>query len=199
VVELLRPAQGGFLRPFGCGWFIREFLLGHGPEGRPKIDPNRGAPQADIFYHYKVSLHTAYAEDATAWENDRRIKAGLEPYTELEYAERVDWHLRGIPYKLVKCRYHSFVMYFGMLKKLEWVEPSGEEEVSTPQDYYDGFEPRRFYLLTKKGIEAPDDEWSNPHRVLYPQFGLEYYREKRKAHHYTKKAPTLSRRARGLA
>ena len=45
MVELLRPIQGGFLRPFGCGWFIREFLLGHGPEGRPKIDPNRGAPR----------------------------------------------------------------------------------------------------------------------------------------------------------
>ena len=199
MVEMLRPIMGGFLRPFGCGWFIREFLFGHGPEGRPKIDPNRGAPQADVFYHYKVALHTAYAEDATAWENDRRIKAGLEPYTELEYAERVDWHLRGIPYKLVKCRYHSFVMYFNMLKQLEWVEPSGEEEVSTPQDYYEGFEPRRFYRLTRKGMEAPDHEWSNPHRVLYPQFGLEYYREKRKAHHYTKKAPTLSRRARGLA
>ncbi len=44
MVELLRPIMGGFLRPFGCGWFIREFLLGNGPEGRPKIDPNRGAP-----------------------------------------------------------------------------------------------------------------------------------------------------------
>ena len=90
MVELLKPIMGGFLRPFGCGWFIREFLMGHGPEGRPKIGLNRGACQADVFYHYKLALHTAYAEDATAWENDRRIKAGLEPYTELEYAERVD-------------------------------------------------------------------------------------------------------------
>ncbi len=191
----LRPNRGGFLRPFGCGWFIREFLLGHGPEGRPKIDPGRGAPQADIFYHYKLALHRAYAEDATAWENDRHIKAGLELYTELEYAERVDWYLRSIPYKLVKCRYHSFVVYFGMLKKLGWVEPTGEEEVSSPQSYYEGFEPRRYYRLTSKGIEAPDWKWSNPHRIIYPLFDLEYYREKRKAHHYSKKAPTLSRRA----
>jgi len=76
VAELLRPNRGGFLRPFGCGWFIWQFLLGQGPEGRPKIDSNRGAPQADVFYHYKVALHTAYAEDATAWENDLRFWTG---------------------------------------------------------------------------------------------------------------------------
>jgi hypothetical protein len=41
VVEPLKPKRGGFLRPFGCGWFIREYLLGNGPYGSPKIDPNR--------------------------------------------------------------------------------------------------------------------------------------------------------------
>ena len=49
----LRPNRGGFLRPFGCGWFIREFLLGKGTEGSKVIDPDRGAPQADINYEYK--------------------------------------------------------------------------------------------------------------------------------------------------
>lgn len=53
---LLRPNRGGFLTPFGCGWFIREFLLGHGPEGAPKIDAEVGACQEDIFYHYKLAL-----------------------------------------------------------------------------------------------------------------------------------------------
>lgn len=198
MAELLKPARGGFVRPFGCGWFIREFLLGRGPEGRPRIDPSRGGCQSDLFFNYKIALHTAYAEDATAWENDRRIKAKKEPYTELEYAERVAWHLSRIPYKLVKCRYHSFVMYFNMLKKLGWVEATGEEEVSTPQGYYENFEPRRYYRLARKGIEAPDHQWSNPHRTLYPQFDLEYYREKRKMRHYTRRVPTLSRRGRGL-
>lgn len=199
MVELMKPVRGGFMRPFGCGIFIRGFLMGRGAAyGAPTIDPNRGACQSDIFYSYKRALHAAYAEDAAAWENDRRIRAGKKAYTESEYAERVAWHLSRIPYKLVKCRYHSFVMYFGMLKKLKWVEPTGQEEASTPQDYYDGFEPRRFYRLTKKGIEAPDDQWSNPHRTLYPQFGLEYYRAKRKSHHYTRRVPTLSRRGRGL-
>ncbi len=193
MVTANRPGRGGFLLPFGCGWFIREFLLGHGPEGRPKIDPAKGAVQTDIFYHYKLALHRAYAEDATAWENDRRIKTGLGAYTELEYAERVDWYFQSIPYKLVKCRYHSFVVYFGMLKKLGWVEPTGQEEASTPQSYYEGFEPRRYYRLTTAGIEAPDWKWSNPHRILYPIFDLEYYREKRQEHKYVKKAPTKKR------
>jgi len=102
----IRPGRGGFLRPFGCGWFIREFLLGHGPEGAPTIEPDTGACQEDIFYHYKLALHRAYAEDATAWENDDRARRGVPLYTPEEYAERVDWFLRRIPYKL--CRYHSF-------------------------------------------------------------------------------------------
>jgi len=85
----LRPGRGGFLRPFGCGWFIREFLLGHGPEGSPTIDPGIGACQGDIFYHYKMALHKAYAEDATAFENEQRVKEGRAIYTEEEYWEEL--------------------------------------------------------------------------------------------------------------
>ena len=107
----LRPNRGGFLRPFGCGWFIREFLLGHAPEGSIAIDPEVGACQEDIFYHYKLALHRAYAEDATAWENDERVRNGKPIYTPEEYAERVEWILRRIPYKLTKCCYHSLVCY----------------------------------------------------------------------------------------
>jgi hypothetical protein len=195
----IRPTRGGFLRPFGCGWFIREFLLGHAPEGSIKIDPEVGACQEDIFYHYKLALHRAYAEDAVAWENDDRVRAGKEPYTELEYAERVDWHLRRIPYKLVKARYHSFQRYFHWLKQLGWVEPTGREEKSSVQEVmpdYPQAPPRRYYRLTKKGKEAPDYQWSNPQLTLYPERGLEYFREKRKEHRYVKKAPTRSRRSR---
>ena len=107
----LRPNRGGFLRPFGCGWFIREFLLGHGPEGSLKVDPHIGACQEDIFYHYKKAIHRAYADDAIAWENEERIKQGKPIYTEVEYAERFEYLMSRIPYKLVKCRYHSLVSY----------------------------------------------------------------------------------------
>jgi len=42
----------GPARPFDCGWFIREFLLGLGPKGSLEIDPETGATQADINYAY---------------------------------------------------------------------------------------------------------------------------------------------------
>ena len=60
---LLQPKRGGFLRPFGCAWFIREFLMGHGPYGSLKMDPTIGSPQADIFHHYKLALMRATALD----------------------------------------------------------------------------------------------------------------------------------------
>ncbi|MDD5039349.1 MAG: hypothetical protein PHN78_08580 [Dehalococcoidales bacterium] len=189
----LRPQRGGFLRPFGCGWFIREFLLGHGPQGSPNINPDVGSWQEEIFYYYKIALHKAYAEDAVAWENDERIRNGKDGYTETEYAERVDWYFRRIPYKLVKCRYHSFQRYFHWLKQLGWVELTGKEETSAVQENmpdYPQAPPKRYYRLTQKGINAPDYEWSRPQLVLYPQFPLEYFREKRKERKYISKHHT---------
>lgn len=74
VVEALRPTRGGFLRPFGCGWFIREFLLGNGPNGSPRIDPGVGAPQSVIFYYYKTALLRAIALDRATREEERRAQ-----------------------------------------------------------------------------------------------------------------------------
>jgi hypothetical protein len=183
---MLKPTRGGFLRPFGCGEFIRDFLLGLGPFGRPEIDSGKGACQEDIFYYYKSALHTAYAEDAVGRENDRRVRAGLGPYTADEYVERVDHILGRISYKLVKCRYHSFRRYFHWLKQLAWVEPTGEVERSSMQestgDHPDAH-PRILYRLTKKGMKAPDEAWSHPQRLVYPVIGNEdiddYFQEKR--------------------
>ena len=128
MVEPLMPVRGGFIKPFGCGWFIREFLLGHGPEGFLKIDPKKGACQADIFYFYKIALHKAYAQDAVDYENEQRINQGKPVYSEEEYRERVDYLMSRMPYKLVKCRYHSFSRYFHLLKQLEWGEFTGRED-----------------------------------------------------------------------
>ena len=192
----LRPARGGFLRPFGCGWFIREFLLGHGPEGSPKINPEPGACQADIFYHYKIAHHKAYAEDAIAYENEERIKKGLLIYSEAEYVEKLEYYLSRIPYKLVKCRYHSFQRYFHWLKQLRWVEFTGTEEKSSVQENMPDYlqaPPRKYYRLTRKGIDAQDYEWSNPQLTLYPQRPLEYFRQKRRERRYARKAPTKRR------
>jgi len=187
----LRPARGGFLRPFGCGIFIRDFLLGRGPFESSKIDPHKGACQEDIFYHYKLALHRAFAEDAVAREQERRAKKGLELYTPEEYAERVEWHFRRIPYKLVKSRFHSFRRYFHYLKQLQWVEKTGALERSTLQEVtgdHPDAHPRRLYRLTKEGIAAPDEDWANPQRLIYAQIGEEdiedYLRQKRKEHKY---------------
>ena len=136
MVTVIRPSRGGFLRPFGCGIFIRDFLLGRAPFGSPAIDPDRGACQEDIFYHYKGALLRAYAEDAVAYENDERVRRGLAIYTPEEYEERVAYHLKYIPYKLTAARYHSFRRYFHWLKQLEWVEFTGEEEICRTRTFY---------------------------------------------------------------
>ena len=75
----LKPVRGGFLRPFGCGWFIREFLLGNGPEGSPSIDPNTGACQADIFYYYKRALLRAIALDRATRQEERQARREKRP------------------------------------------------------------------------------------------------------------------------
>jgi hypothetical protein len=74
MILSLRPRRGGFLRPFGCGWFIREFLAGNGPYGSPAIDPERGVPQSDIFYHYKQALRLTTAEDRAVRHEERKAR-----------------------------------------------------------------------------------------------------------------------------
>lgn len=121
MVMELRPGHGGFLRPFGCGWFIREFLMGHGPEGSPVIDPEKGAPQADIKFQYKEALYRAMARDRAEREISDLVKAGVE--VTQEKAEEIEKkHYNRIPGKITRMRYHSFMSYFNKLKMLGWVE-----------------------------------------------------------------------------
>jgi len=167
VAELLKPARGGFLRPFGCGEFIKKFLLGHGPNGSPVIDPYVGAPQADIFHHYKMALMRATAFDrATRLEEKRarREKRFIDLDNITELANR---YLSKMPYKGRGCRFHSFVVYFSTLQRLGWVEATGQEERSAFQDNYPPGQPRKYFRLTKAGREASDAAWANPHLALY--------------------------------
>ena len=156
MLELLRPKRGGFLRPFGCGWFIREFLSGNGPIGSPSIDPGQGAPQAEIFYHYKTSLLGAIALDRATRQEERvakREKRRISPENIERLTER---HLAQIPYKSTSCRYHSFVVYFSNLQRLGWVEFTGKEEPSAFQDNYPAGYPRKYFRLTAAGSAASD-------------------------------------------
>ncbi len=173
MVTAVRPTQGGFLRPFGCGWFIREFLLGRGPEGSPRIDPDKGATQADINFQYKSALVRAIARDHSERIISDMVKRGID--VTLEMADRIyEGELKKIPHKYTRMRYHSFLVYFGMLKRLGWVEPTGETAPSTLQDNYPPGPSRIYYRLTKKGKEAILAEWSNPLFTLYPKIAERY-------------------------
>jgi hypothetical protein len=156
VVEPLRPTRGGFLKPFGCAWFIREFLAGNTPQGSPPIAPDIGAPQADIFHHYKTSLFRAIALDKAVREEEQRARRSKRPISPEEIERLTAIYLAHIPYKASSCTYHSFVVYFSNLLILGWVEFTGMEEPSVFQDHYSPGPPRRYYRLTPAGRAAPD-------------------------------------------
>jgi hypothetical protein len=170
VTLTLRPARGGFLRPFGCGEFIRDFLLGKGPHGAIKIKAEIGAPQSTIFKQYKMALMRATALDrATREEEKTARKEGrrIDPDNIERLALR---HLAHIPYKSIACRYHSFIIFFSDLQRLGWVEITGMEEPSKFQGRYSPGPPRKYFRLTKAGREASKDAWRNPHRALYGRY-----------------------------
>ena len=167
MVELLKPSRGGFLRPFGCGWFIREYLLGKGPYGSPKIDSEIGASQAVIFHDYKLALMKATALDRATRFEEKRAKREQRRVNPENIEKLAQQYLTRMPYKAQGCRYHSFVVYFSTLQRLGWVEPTGQEEPSAFQDNYPPGPPRRYYRLTEAGWQASDTAWANPHLALY--------------------------------
>ena len=167
VLEPLRPTRGGFLRPFGCGWFIREFLLGNGPHNSPMIEPEVGAPQADIFYHYKQALRQVTAEDRAVRQEEKSAKRAKRPINPENIETLTKKYLERLPYKSRGCRYHSFVTYFSTLQKLGWVEPSGVVEASAFQANYPQGKPRIYFRLTQTGKSMPNHLWADPRKALY--------------------------------
>lgn len=163
----IRPKRGGFLRSFGCGGFIREFLLGHGPNGSIVINPNIGSFQANIFREYKLALMKTTAFDRairTEEKKARREERSIDPERILQLANE---YLTKMPYKAQGARFHSFVVYFSMLKQLNWVEATGRQERSAFQENYPPGPPRKYFRLTDKGRNASEGAWSNPHLALY--------------------------------
>lgn len=167
MVELLKPRRGGFLRTFGCGWFIREFLMGRSPYGSPVIDPSVGAPQSDIFHYYKQAILRATALDRATRHEEHQAKREKRLISPEDIERLTDSYLARMPYKSSACRYHSFVVYFSNLQRLGWVEFTGKEEPSAFQDHYPSGQPRRYYRLTPTGWAAPEAAWSNPLSALY--------------------------------
>jgi hypothetical protein len=163
----LLPKRGGFKRPFGCGEFIKYFLLGEGPHDSPSIDPETGSWQAEIFYQYKTGLIRAIAMDKATKEEERRAQRenrSIEPDSITDLANRI---MKRMPYRNWGARYHSFVVYFSDLIRLGWVEKSGKVEPSQFQEHYRPGPPKIYYRLTEAGREADNQAWANPHRTLY--------------------------------
>jgi len=163
----LRPKRGGFLRPFGCGLFVRDFLLGKGPHGSPKIAPDVGAPQADIFRYYKLALMRATAEDKAIRIEEKRASKENRRIDPDNIEALIEEYLSQMTYKAHGCRSHSFYTYCSTPQKLEWIEPTGEKEPSRFQRKYPEGQPRIYFRLTEKGKSAPDSQWANPHKALY--------------------------------
>jgi len=170
MVMKLTPSRGGYLRPFGCGWFIREFLLGNSPEGSRKIDPVFGAAQSDINYEYKEALARATAREKAERIISRLVVSGAD--VNEEQAQKIyERELKRVSRKFTHMRYHSFLVYFGVLKRLGWVETTGITEPSTIQENYSAAPDRIYYRLTEAGKEANELLWSNPLFTLYPEIG----------------------------
>ena len=167
MVLTLKPQRGGFLRAFGCGWFIREFLLGNGPARLPRIDPETGAPQADIFFYYKTALIRATGEDRAIRTEEKLARREGRPINPENIQSLAEKYIARSPYKAHGARYHSFITYFSMLQKLGWVEPSGKEEKSAFQANYPLGQPRKYFRITAAGKSAGDIDWANPHLSLY--------------------------------
>jgi len=150
MVMRLMPTRGGFLRPFGCGRFIREFLPGNSPEGSTKIDPTRGSNQADINYEYKGALARATARERSERIISNMVVKGAD-ITEEDAEKIYQREIRRVSRKFTHVTYHSFLMYFGVLKRLGWVEVTEQTEPSAIQDNYPAAPERVYYRLTKEG------------------------------------------------
>lgn len=163
----LKPKRGGFLRPFGCGEFIRDYLLSKGLHVSPRIDPKVGAPQSEIFHHYKMALMRVTAEDRAIRIEEKRAKREKRKINPDNIEELAKLFLSRMPYKAHGCRYHSFIVYVSNLQRLKWIEFTGKQKTSEFQDHYANGQPRKYFRITSLGRKASKKDWANPHRALY--------------------------------
>ena len=131
--------------------------MGNGPYGSPSIDPDIGAPQADIFHYYKMALIRATALDRAMRTEEKRARRQKRPINPDNIERLAERYKARMPYKAQGCRYHSFVVYFSNLVRLGWVEATGQEEQSAFQEHYPPGQPRRYYRLTPAGLHAGDE------------------------------------------
>ena len=142
------------------------------------INPFRGSTQSDINYEYKEASARATAREHAEKIISNMVLSGIE-VTEDDAESIYQRQLKRISRKFTHMRYHSFLVYFGMLKKLGWVEATHEIEPSTIQDNYSEAPGRMYYRLTPAGKEASDKLWSNPLFALHPEYGPNHVKQPR--------------------
>ena len=81
---------------------FREFMLGHGPNGSPRTDPEAGVTQEDIFHHYKLALMKATALDRAMSVEEKRARWKKRPINIVNIEELVKRYLARMPYKAIK-------------------------------------------------------------------------------------------------
>lgn len=66
--------------------------------------------------------------------------------------------------------YYCFSKLLTFLRKLGWIEATGEEELShTKGNEYSLVASRTYYRITPEGLSHPEKDWSNPKLRLYPR------------------------------
>jgi hypothetical protein len=172
----IRPEMGGNHHPLLRGLFIRDFLWGRAPYGVSVIDPRRGSTQSDINFEYKEASARATARQHAEKIISRMVLNKID-VTE-EQAEGIyRRELERISRKFTHMRYHCSLVYFGVIKRLHWVEKTGETQSSAIQGNFPAAPDRVYYRLTKEGMEAGNELWSNPLFALYPEFGSNHQKK----------------------
>jgi hypothetical protein len=143
--------------------------MGHAPYGSKVIDPEVGAPQADICFQYKMALIRTTAEDKATRAEERLARRQVRAINPDNIQTLIERYLALMPYKTTSARFHSFVVYFSNLQRLGWVEATGREDPSAFQDHYKPGPSRKYFRLTEAGRQAGDAAWSNPQLALYPK------------------------------
>lgn len=154
----------GFCAPSVTSSSSLLFSKANVPSGIQQSTPTGELPQADIFRDYKEALRRSQADDMVTMEEER-IRRDQPPLTREEADDLVAYFIGRLPLRSTRIRYHSFLSYFGLLKRLGWVESTGEREISEAQDLMGletGEEPREtgqpriYYEITPAGYTAPD-------------------------------------------
>ncbi|MEK7874639.1 MAG: hypothetical protein AAB325_00380 [Pseudomonadota bacterium] len=117
-----------------------------------------------------MALARATAREHSEKKISRMVLDGAD-VTEEQADEIYQREMKKVSRKFTHMRYHSFLRYFSVLKRLGWVEITGELEASSIQDNYPEAPNRVYYRLTRQGIKAGEELWSNPLFTLYPEIG----------------------------